>query len=406
MHGEKNVRSSVGSSSQVKEVPIGQYPMQDMLNDVFGGLGGQGFQESSSSSLPNSDHSTTIKDASHEELKKIRELMEDLKKRKVSGLKSHDSHILMEHLLPIAFRKSLPKEVASVLIELCNYFRELSCKVLDVKVIEKLQQRISLTLCHMEMIFPPSFFTIMVHLVIHLGEEAMLAGPVHYRWMYPVERSLGHLKSYVRNKAAPEGCIAEGYIVEECLTFCSRYLEDGDIETRFNRPRRNDDDNGVSSSSESTILLKLFPILGKPIGLTKIFSLPNMEMIQAHRYVLANCGLVDPFREKFKTEVTRMYRGKRNSTRVVEEYVHQHFHEWFKEYVARKDDFMDITSEIEWLARGPNNIARRFHGYNINGFKFRTEKKEQGLKTQNSGVVMSAITQKKRYYVKNIERHH
>jgi hypothetical protein len=40
----------------------------------------------------------------------------------------------------------------------------------------------------MEMIFPPSFFTIMVHLVIHLGEEAMLAGPVHYRWMYPVER--------------------------------------------------------------------------------------------------------------------------------------------------------------------------------------------------------------------------
>jgi hypothetical protein len=55
---------------------------------------------------------------------------------------------------------------------------------------------------------------------------------------------------------------------------------------------------------------------------------------------------------------------------------------------------MDITSEIEWLARGPNNIARRFHGYNINGFKFRTEKKEQGLKTQNSGVVMSAITQK------------
>ncbi|MCH83375.1 hypothetical protein A2U01_0004194, partial [Trifolium medium] len=311
----------------------------------------------------------------------------DIKKRKVSGLKSHDSHILMEHLLPIAFRKSLPKEVASVLIELCNYFRELSCKVLDVKVIEKLQQRISLTLCHMEMIFPPSFFTIMVHLVIHLGEEAMLAGPVHYRWMYPVERSFGHLKSYVRNKAAPEGCIAEGYIVEECLTFCSRYLEDGDIETRFNRPRRNDDDNGVSSSSESTIFLKLFPTLGKPIGATKIVSLPNLEMIQAHRYVLANCELVDPFREMFKTEVTRMYRGKRNSTRVVEEYVHQHFHEWFKEYVARKDDSMDFTSEIEWLARGPNNIARRFHGYNIHGFKFRTEKKEQGLKTQNSGVV-------------------
>ncbi|XP_058778517.1 uncharacterized protein LOC131652620 [Vicia villosa] len=221
----------------------------------------------------------------------------DTKKRKISGLKSHDSHILIEHLLPIAFRKTLPKEVASVLIELCNYFREISSKVLDVKNIEKLQQRISLTLCHMEMIFPPSFFTIMVHLVIHLGEEAMIAGPVHYRWMYPVERTLGHLKSYVRNKATPEGCIAEGYIMEECLTFCSRYFEDGDIETRFNRPRRNDDDNGLNNSSDSTILSNLFPALGKPIGAIKIVSLSHLDKIQAHRYVLTNCELVDKFRE-------------------------------------------------------------------------------------------------------------
>jgi len=94
----------------------------------------------------------------------------------------------MDHILPIAFGISLPKEVASVLIELCNYFREVSCKALNVKYLEKLQQRITLTLCHMEMIFPPSFFTIMVHLVIHLGEEAMVVGLVHYRWMYPVER--------------------------------------------------------------------------------------------------------------------------------------------------------------------------------------------------------------------------
>ncbi|KAL4298991.1 hypothetical protein AHAS_Ahas17G0056200 [Arachis hypogaea] len=32
---------------------------------------------------------------------------------------------------------------------------------------------------------------------------------------------LGHLKSYVRNKAKSEGSIAEGYVVEEALTFCS-----------------------------------------------------------------------------------------------------------------------------------------------------------------------------------------
>ena len=38
------------------------------------------------------------------------------------------------------------------------------------------------------MIFLPAFFDIMVHLVVHLSREAELAGPVHYHWMYPIER--------------------------------------------------------------------------------------------------------------------------------------------------------------------------------------------------------------------------
>ena len=39
-------------------------------------------------------------------------------------------------------------------------------------------------------------------------------------------RHLRTLKSYVRNKAYPEGCIVEGYLAEECAIFCSRYLND------------------------------------------------------------------------------------------------------------------------------------------------------------------------------------
>ena len=38
------------------------------------------------------------------------------------------------------------------------------------------------------MIFPPAFFDVMVHLVVHLATEAKIAGPVRYRWMYPIER--------------------------------------------------------------------------------------------------------------------------------------------------------------------------------------------------------------------------
>ncbi|KAK9901829.1 hypothetical protein M0R45_001924 [Rubus argutus] len=42
--------------------------------------------------------------------------------------------------------------------------------------------------------------------------------------MYPIERNLGDLKGYVRNRACPEGSIAEGYIAEESLTFCSMLI--------------------------------------------------------------------------------------------------------------------------------------------------------------------------------------
>jgi hypothetical protein len=113
----------------------------------------------------------------------------DLENLKLNGmLKSHDCHILMEQLLPLAIRTTLPNEVSAVLIELCSFFRQLCGKVLKVEDLEKLQKQIVLTLCHMEMLFPPSFFTVMVHLTVHLVEEVKLGGPVHYRWMYPIER--------------------------------------------------------------------------------------------------------------------------------------------------------------------------------------------------------------------------
>jgi hypothetical protein len=39
-------------------------------------------------------------------------------------------------------------------------------------------------------------------------------------------RSLGRFKFIVCNKAASEGSIAEGYIANELLMFCSQYLLD------------------------------------------------------------------------------------------------------------------------------------------------------------------------------------
>jgi len=106
----------------------------------------------------------------------------------LSGLKTHDCLVILQELLPIALRRSADKRVTSVLIELCSYFRVLCSKVLKFKELELLVEKIAQTMSNMETIFLPSFFTVMVHLVIHLALEVKIAGPVQYRWMYPIER--------------------------------------------------------------------------------------------------------------------------------------------------------------------------------------------------------------------------
>ena len=69
---------------------------------------------------------------------------------------------------------------------------------------ERLRDKIPTILCDLEKIYPPAFFDVMVHLAVHLLDEALLRGPVQYGWMYPTERRLGTFKGYVRNRARPE----------------------------------------------------------------------------------------------------------------------------------------------------------------------------------------------------------
>ena len=95
-----------------------------------------------------------------------------------------------------------------------------------MKDLKKLKDSIIEVLCKLEIIFPLAFFTIMVHVAIHLPEEAFYGGPVYMSWMYPFEKYVGTLKHFVKNRAKPKGFIIEAYVVEEALTFVARYLED------------------------------------------------------------------------------------------------------------------------------------------------------------------------------------
>jgi hypothetical protein len=112
----------------------------------------------------------------------------NLTSRKILGLKSHDYHIFMERLLPVAFRGFLPESVWLCLAELSFFYRQLCAKELNKDNIHSLEQQVVVLLCKMEKIFPPSFFNPMQHLIIHLPYEARLGGPVQARWNYPFER--------------------------------------------------------------------------------------------------------------------------------------------------------------------------------------------------------------------------
>lgn len=110
------------------------------------------------------------------------------KECRISGMKSHDCHVFLHRLLPLAIRGVLRKDLCQAIFELCNYFQEVCSKTLHLDELERLESQIPITLCKLEQIFPPSFFDVMVHLTIHLAYEAKIAGPVQYRWMFPIER--------------------------------------------------------------------------------------------------------------------------------------------------------------------------------------------------------------------------
>ncbi|XP_060183024.1 uncharacterized protein LOC132612978 [Lycium barbarum] len=234
-----------------------------------------------------------------------------MEEMKVSGYMSHDAHFIMQYLLQVAVRKVLPKNVSLALIRLGNYFRTICSKVIRRRDLDKMKAEIIDIVCDLEKIFPPTFFDIMTHLPIHLVDEIKLGGPVHLRWMYPNERNMCKYKGFVRNRSNPEGSIAESFLAEECLTFCSRYLHDG-VKTRFSRYQTEDEDVQTKGNDFSHI----FPKTGHPIGSKKkrkgkTFDMDSHQWVEAHRYALFNTGdeQVETFIKEHKSIIDKRGRG-------------------------------------------------------------------------------------------------
>jgi hypothetical protein len=61
-------------------------------------------------------------------------------------------------------------------MKLCSFFNTISQKVVDSMKLTKLQDNLILTMC--KTIFPPSFFDLMPHLLIHIVHKMKYLGHV------------------------------------------------------------------------------------------------------------------------------------------------------------------------------------------------------------------------------------
>ncbi|GJS06500.1 retrovirus-related pol polyprotein from transposon TNT 1-94 [Tanacetum coccineum] len=128
-------------------------------------------------------------------------------------------------MIPIVIHGILPPRLRHTITKLCLFFNMIHSKVIDPEKLDEWQRDIILTLCQLEMYFPPFFFDVMVHLVSHIVGEIKARGLVFLHYMYPFERYMGFLKGYVRNRPRPKESIVEGCVLEEVVSFCTSYID-------------------------------------------------------------------------------------------------------------------------------------------------------------------------------------
>ncbi|XP_024196087.1 uncharacterized protein LOC112199281 [Rosa chinensis] len=244
---------------------------------------------------------------------------------KIYGLKSHDCHIILQRLLPVALRGYLSKDVREVIIKLCLFFKELTSKTLRLDVLERLDKDIVVLLCKLELNFPPSFFNIMTHLPIHLAYEAILAGPVQYRWMFPFERIIAETKPTLKDQLRKVIVI-----VNACILLHNVKLLKGAV------------DDVLSLTDFARIRWEHKAELERQ-------NIPNIEKEQQQK-----------FHKWFLRRVQQMQ--VEGSTEDVE--------------------------SLLYLASGPQREVARYSGCIINGIRFHTQKRDANKKTQNYGVVV------------------
>ena len=291
----------------------------------------------------------------------------NMAEKKFQNLKSHDCHVIMTQLLPVALRGLLPDNVRVPIVKLCAFLNAISQKVINPETLPSLQKDVVQCLVSFELVFPPTFFNIMTHVIVHLVEEIRILGPVFLHNMFPFERFMGVLKKYVHNRARPEGSIVKGYGTEEVIEFCVDFIPDL-------RPI------GVPQSRH------VGRLRGKgTLGKKATICMDGHSLTKAHYTVLHNSSLVAPYIEEHRIMLRSKYLEK-----LDEDLIQQHMNNFGGWLQTRLINDTTVGDELYLLAKQPSSTILTFQGYEINGNTFYTEAQDKKSTNQNSGVRFDA----------------
>ncbi|XP_062111954.1 uncharacterized protein LOC133823304 [Humulus lupulus] len=233
----------------------------------------------------------------------------DMEKHKLTGLKSHACHVIMQQLLVIAVRGLMEEGCREIILRLCRFFHELCQRVVDKEEIIKLELESAEIVYKLEQYFPCFSFDPMIHLVVHLAREVRLCGPVQFRWMYHFERYMKVFKGFVSNYARPEGCIANRYLAVECVCFCETFLKHND----------NQDSTEIKEN---------------PLSAGECFELGQGDITIAYRYVLFNLDIVAPFLNIHMDELKEMHKNLKDNQTLLWNRHSEGFPLWFYDKVT------------------------------------------------------------------------
>jgi hypothetical protein len=216
------------------------------------------------------------------------------------------------------------------------------------------------------MYFPPAFFDIMVHLLFHIVDDIEDLRPAFLHNMMALERMNGIIKACIHNRAHPDGSIIQGFLTEECISFCKNYL--------------NEENTPVGLPANKH--LGRFEGVGHNTGKRAMdvdCSGWRADFKRAHLVVLQHIEDLDPWVEEHKT----MIKNSARKPMMEEEIFRAHnssFTCWFKDQIDANPPPMTSESDRMLLALsyGPGPNLMTYHAYDINGYTFYMEERDKG----------------------------